>query len=189
MTPILESKGIQYFTMTTAHINEVVTLANWVHGDNYLSTEEALLFLQRGEKTLTNCCFVAFADNKLVGFRIAFAPGNWQPDQWCSPHLWPEAPEKIGYFKCNTVHEEYRAKNIGSLLMQLSKDALKTQGAVAGVCHTWMQSPGNSAFLYIKKVGGQQINLHHGKWRLPDYHCPVCDGLCSCEAAEMLVTL
>lgn len=189
MNPVLECNGVSYYPMQSSHLNDVVLLANLVHGDNYLSDIQAEQFLSMGNKNELNCCFVAYIENILVGFRIAFAPRNWKPDRWCSPHLWPASADKIGYFKCNTVHEAHRAKSIGSHLMQLSKDTLKAQGAVAGICHTWMQSPGNSAYRYIKKAGGQQLKLHHGKWDLPDYECPVCDKGCSCEAAEMLVSL
>lgn len=189
MNPIFESKGVSYFEMTPEHLADVVWLANLVHGANYLSNEEAEQFLERGQKNGINCCFVAFIDEELVGFRIAFAPSKWNIDKWCTPELWPAEPDKIGYFKCNTVHEDYRARSIGSNLMRLSMDAIKRQGAAAGICHTWMQSPGNSAYLYITKVGGEQIKLHKGKWAIEDYHCPVCNGFCSCEAAEMLVKL
>ena len=189
MTPVFESKGIVYFTMSDKHLNDVVALGNEVHGENYLSIEELTQFLKRGEKNNLNCCFVAYFENEIVGFRIAFAPTNWQPDKWCTPNLWPAEPEKMGYFKCNTVSKHHRAKHIGSNLMSLSKKILKQQGAIAGICHTWMQSPGNSAYLYIKKAGGEEVNRHQEKWNLPEYHCSVCHGICLCEAAEMVVPI
>ena len=131
------------------------------------------------------------AGKELVGFRLTWAAGNWSLDEWCSPQLWGFSPDQVCYFKCNTVSETCRGKGVGSELLRLSIEQAKKQGSKAGLAHIWLASPGNSAYRYFSKCGGQVVKEHPGKWRelsLNDnYECPVCPGICECVAAEMLL--
>ncbi len=183
-------KALNYRTLSEADFSQIVTLALQVHGDGYVDIPTLHDWLARGISHGSNAGFVVYDQQKLVGFRITFAPKQWLIDNWCSPHLWGIATEKICYFKCNTVNANYRGLGIGGKLLQLSVQAAKKQGAQAGVAHLWRQSPGNSAVKYFSKCGGRLIKSHPDKWHedsLHDYACTLCGHNCHCDAEEMLL--
>jgi len=185
------------------YFEQVIELGNEVHGDGYLTDEILNIIYQKGNKNNVNCSFVMLdtVDNsdekqtdveKVVGFRLTYAPTLWQADEWCSPDLWKLPIEKLCYFKCSTVNSKYRGHGIARKMLNASIEAVKKQGADGGVCHTWMQSPGNVAYLYFTKCGGQHIKTHPKRW-LADakngYRCVVClpDLYCHCDAGEMIL--
>ncbi|TDF37538.1 GNAT family N-acetyltransferase [Alteromonadaceae bacterium M269] len=182
---------IQYLPLTPEHFSAVIELGNQVHGDNYLDQAKCRDYYRRSIANEINASWVAFDGELLVGFRITFAAENWKADEWCSPELWQLSKDKICYFKCNTVNPNYQGRGIGSRLLKLSSEDAAKQGSQAGLAHIWLASPGNSAFKYFSKCGGKVIKEHPNKWRqlaIEDgYNCPVCDVLCSCVAAEMLL--
>jgi ribosomal protein S18 acetylase RimI-like enzyme len=183
---------IQYQPLTPQHFAAVIALGNQVHGDGYLSDELIRLYYQQGQKAGHNAGVIALDNQGLAGFRLAFAPGQWQPDQWCSPQLWGVPVAQVGYFKCNTVRPDLQGSGIGGALLQLSIQAFIAQGAVAGVAHLWVQSPGNAAVRYFSKHGGELVKIHPDKWRedsLNGYECVRCGFDCHCDAAEMILRL
>ena len=183
-------KDIAYQPMTEADLPHIIRLGNHVHGDGYLNPENAKAWYEKGLKDDINAGFVAYDNDKLVGFRLTYAVENWEIDQWSSPTLWKVAPKTVCYLKCNTVDEDYRGYGIGSKLLKRSIAAAKQQGAKAGVSHLWKQSPGNSAVKYFTKCGGELVQSHPDKWRedaLNGYDCILCGHDCHCEAAEMII--
>ncbi|OKY25919.1 GNAT family N-acetyltransferase [Thalassotalea sp. PP2-459] len=187
----MQKKTIIYREMTPDDFTQVIRLATHVHGEGYMDQTSALKWFNQGIKNNINSHFVAYDEDILVGFRITFSPLQWQLDQWCTPEDWPSEQASVCYFKCNTVDEHYRGYGIGSKLLTLSIDAVKQQGAKAGVSHLWMQSPGNSAVKYFTKCGGVLITKHPDRWNelsKQGYMCPVCNNDCHCSAAEMLIS-
>jgi ribosomal protein S18 acetylase RimI-like enzyme len=183
---------VQYQPLTPEHFADVIALGNQVHGDGYLSDGLIRLYYQQGQKAGHNAGVVALDNQGLAGFRLAFAPGQWQPDQWCSPQLWGVPVAQVGYFKCNTVRPDLQGSGIGGALLKLSIQAFVAQGAVAGVAHLWVQSPGNAAVRYFSKHGGELVKIHPDKWRedsLNGYECVRCGFDCHCDAAEMILRL
>jgi ribosomal protein S18 acetylase RimI-like enzyme len=182
---------IQYQSLGPQHFQPLLALGNKVHGDNYLDIEQLQGIYQKSQLNNINASWVALSGEQLVGFRLTLAPGSWQVDSWCSPAQWQISASEICYFKCNTVHSEFRQHGIGSRLLQHSIHSVKAQGAKGGLAHIWLASPGNSAFLYFTKNGGQLIAKHPEKWRDTDaedpYNCPICGVLCHCVAAEMML--
>ena len=138
-----------------------------------------------------NASFVAYDEARLVGFRLTYAAGNWPIDEWCTPDEWGHDVDKVCYFKCNTVDEDYRGKGLGGKLLRQSVSVAKQQGSTAGLSHIWLQSPGNSAYRYMTRAGGVMIKKHPDRWlqnSLEDgYYCVICHGECHCEAAEMIL--
>jgi GNAT superfamily N-acetyltransferase len=173
------------------HFKDVMVLGNHVHGDNYLSDESIAVIHQLGLLAGLNASFVAYDGDKLVGFRLTYAPGAWNIDKWCTTNEWGHAKEKVCYFKCNTVDESCRGQGIGSLLLKRSIEIAKKQGSEAGIAHIWMQSPGNSAFRYMTKAGAKVVKTHPERWLgnslNEGYHCVICHGECHCDAAEMII--
>ncbi|BAJ02115.1 GNAT family N-acetyltransferase [Shewanella violacea] len=178
-------------TLTAAHFTDVISLGNLVHGDGYLNETSLAALYQKGISNEINANFVAHHDGKLIGFRLTYAPGNWQTDKWCTPHAWGIEAPKVCYFKCNTLAEPFRGAGIGGKLLSASIAATKRQGAIAGIGHLWKQSPNNSAVRYFTKAGATLIKEHPARWNNSknhsDYVCVICGTDCQCTACEMLL--
>ncbi|PCI63038.1 MAG: GNAT family N-acetyltransferase [Gammaproteobacteria bacterium] len=187
------ASDISYQPLSQNDFEQLITLANTVHGGGYLNKTSLQAWYKKGianTPAKINASYVAYHQNKLVGFRVTFTVGSWQLDQWLTPNLWRVDSNKICYFKCNTVDETYRGLGIGSKMLKLSIHAAKKQGALAGVSHLWKQSPNNSAISYFSKCGGELVKLHPDKWHEESkngYDCILCGLDCHCEAAEMII--
>ena len=164
-----EKSQVSYREMQPADFSAVIALGTAVHGAGYIDDSIIITWYQKGllktsESEEVNANFVAYYNEKLIGFRLTYAINQWEVDQWCSPELWPQPSNKVCYFKCNTVDENYRGYGVGSQLLKLSTQAAVKQGATAGVSHLWKQSPGNSAVKYFTKCGGILIKEHADRW-------------------------
>lgn len=186
-----KSDQIRYSELTPEHFSAVLELGNRVQGDGYLNLENLTDYYQRGIKNRINAGLVAFYNDQLVGFRLTFAQGQWEIDEWSTPDKWQLDSSRVCYFKCNTVDPAMQGYGIGSELLRRAVEKAKQQGSLAGLAHIWLASPGNSAFRYFSKNGGRLIKKHPNKWQYAalyeGYDCPVCDELCKCVAAEMLL--
>ncbi|WP_240224138.1 GNAT family N-acetyltransferase [Rheinheimera hassiensis] len=184
---------MQISELTPAFFPAVVSLANTIHGDNYLNHASLTAMHQQGIVKDVNASFVALnAQQQVVGYRLSFAAGQWQPDKWCSEALWPVKAAKMAYFKSVGVSEEQRGKGVASALLNTSVAALRRQGATAGLAHIWRESPGNAAQRYFSYAGAVLVKVHPQRWRhlseTAGYYCPICGALCNCSAAEMVLT-
>ena len=170
---------------------QVVSLANQVHGENYLNLNSLIELQQRGVKHNINASYVALIDNRVVGYRLSFAAGQWPLDQWCSVSQWPVAPANMAYFKSVAVAPELQGQGFGTQLLRASVKSLQQQGATAGLAHIWQQSPGNAAQRYFTKAGAALIQVHPDRWlhlsQTAGYLCPICGNRCHCTAAEMVL--
>lgn len=181
---------VNYQKLVPTYFEQVIQLANTVHGDGYLTNESIADWVNRGIHAGINCGYVALLNQQVIGFRITFSANNWPIDQWCSPKLWQVPSEKCCYFKCNTVDQKYRGLGVGKKLLKLSIEAAKQQGATAGIAHLWKQSPNNSAVAYFTHCGGKLVKSHPDKWNEASkhgYNCILCGHDCHCEAAEMII--
>ncbi|MEX1222764.1 MAG: GNAT family N-acetyltransferase [Idiomarina sp.] len=185
------NEKVLYRPMTAADHAAVIRLANEVHGDNYLNEESLADYAAKGTVGDVNLNWLAWLGDELIGIRLTFAPGTWPIDDQCTPAAWPVAGDYICYFKCAAVAEQARGLGVGRGLLEHSIAAAKQLGCQAGLAHIWRQSPNNSAFSYFSKCGGQLIREHKKRWYQlsveEGYHCPVCDGVCYCTAAEMIL--
>lgn len=183
---------IDYQQLAPRHFDAILALGNFVHGDNYIDEAGIKDLYERSWQNDVNASWVAIDEQgKLVGFRLTVAPQLWEPDQWCTPDKWEVDTGKVCYFKCNTVDESVRGKGVGSSLLRRSITSAQQQGAVAGLAHIWLASPNNSAFGYFSACGGELVKEHPNKWQIhcieDGYECPVCQSLCTCTAAEMIL--
>ena len=187
----ITTNNIRYLPFEPQHFNDVMVLGNEVQGDNYLSISSLESMYEKSWHNNINASLVAYCGEEIVGFRLTYAHSKWQYDKWCSPELWPVPSDKVCYFKCNTVSPRMQGAGIGSTLLAKSVDLTLKQGAMAGLAHIWLASPGNSAFKYFRKNGGQLIKKHPNKWQYESlyegYDCPVCPNTCVCEGAEMML--
>ena len=186
----LQLKSLDLKNLDPSHFDDVIKLGNFVHGDGYLDLDAISKVLEKSYKDSLNCSFVIYDNEKLVGFRLTYAPECWEVDKWCSPELWGVPANQVCYFKCNTVDENYRGQKVGRRLLEASIEVTKKMGAVAGVCHTWMQSPGNVAYLYFIGCGGEFVKKHPNRWfedGQSGYNCILCGYDCHCDASEMIL--
>jgi GNAT superfamily N-acetyltransferase len=183
---------VQIIELTPAYFPAVINLANQIHGDNYLDLASITQMQQQGIKLGINASFIALNDQQhIIGYRLSFSAGQWQPDHWCSIALWPVEVAKMAYFKSVGVDASQRGKGVASSLLKQSVNALIAQGASAGLAHIWRESPGNAAQQYFSHAGASLINIHPDRWRhlseTIGYDCPLCGALCRCSAAEMVL--
>lgn len=185
-------QDIHYVQLAPQYFEGVIALGNHVHGDNYLTPELMSDYYTRSFHNNVNASWLALHNDVVVGFRLTFAHTQWTPDEWCSANLWNVDKDKVCYFKCNTVVPDKQGLGIGSKLLAKSIESASIQGALAGLAHIWLASPGNSAFKYFSKNGGVLIKKHPNKWQYASiyegYDCPVCDEHCYCEGAEMMLS-
>lgn len=174
-----------------ADFENVIRLGNKINGDNYLNHEIMTQIFSKSRTGVENCSFVMYDDTKLVGFRLTYAPGKWEPDKWCSPDRWQVEPNELCYFKSNMIDPDYQGLGYGPMLLDCSIRVAKRLGAVGGITHIWMQSPGNAAFKYFTKAGGEVVMIHPDRWNEDcinyGYDCILCGRDCHCDAAEMVL--
>lgn len=199
---------INYVQLAPHHFEAIIALGNEVHGENYLDMVQMQDLYNRSWAKKVNASWAAFvtepseivgvsvlnkqtSDGYIVGFRLTIAAGNWAPDKWCTPDAWECLPSQACYFKSITVDSLVRGNGVASTLLQKSMGSAKQQNTVAGVAHIWMQSPGNAAFKYFSACGGKLIKKHPNKWQINSiedgYECNVCNDICVCTAAEMIL--
>lgn len=185
---------MRIYTLAEEDFPQIIKLGGRVHGKNYLDTAAIEKIFSKGLSKGLNCNYVAYDGerrDKLIGFRLTYAPGNWEIDKWCTPETWKVLPGKACYFKSNTLEADYRGQGIGTKLLNASIETVKKMEGVAGVTHIWMESPGGSAMKYFAKAGGQFIKLHQNRWLedciLSNYLCVHHGNCCTCSAAEMIL--
>ena len=172
---------------------KVIELGNRIHGSGYLSPELLNEMFKKGIKNGINAHAVAECNGEIVGFRLTYAAGQWDIDNWCSPELWPYEQQDICYFKTNNVTPEWQGNGIGHRLLEHSINAIKKQGGKAGIAHIWKESPNNSSVRYFSKAGAKLIKEYPRRWSWENYdtsyNCAKCGGDCRCTACEMILPL
>jgi len=133
--------------------------------------------------------FLAAEGEKLLGIRLSYAPGKWVTKaRGLSLDKWSVSPQRVGHFKSLFVHTENQGQGIGHKLSSTSIECLKLMGAEGVVCHSWLESPGNSSQNYLKKMGFKTVAEHPMFWSTVDYICTRCGkGTCQCTASEMIL--
>ncbi len=186
---------LRLYALREDDFDSIIALGDKVHGEGYL-THTSLEDIYRRSCSRGKCCSYVMYDRprdkgKLVGFRLTYAPGQWGVDEWCSPSSWGIDPEKVCYFKSNTIDPEYQGKGIGSHLLNVSTQVVQGLGGEAGVAHIWLGSPGNSAFRYFVKNGAKLIWIWPNRWTKSlvekGSKCSRCGDRCNCSAAEMIL--
>jgi GNAT superfamily N-acetyltransferase len=173
------------------HFPEVIRLGNKINGENYLDGRRIKEASLKGCSQGLSCNYVAYDKDTFVGFRLAYAPGKWEIDKWCTTRAWGVPPDKVCYLKANMVEEEYRRQGVGTALLNKSLETAKEMGAVAAVAHSWVDSPGGSAIKYFAKAGGHFIKLHHNRWLedciTDNWRCIHHGDHCTCSTVEMII--
>lgn len=161
-------------------------------GKNYFSLEDLERLLQLSTKNGQVSSLLAFDDQKLIGMRLSFMPGQWKKEDTLDldESKWPHPIEDMAYFKSLFISAEYQGIGLGIRMSKRALEIFKAQGAKGVVTHSWMQSPNNSSYKYLKKLGFEVIREIPNAWSHIDYECVVCSPLrCHCSAKEMCLDL
>jgi GNAT superfamily N-acetyltransferase len=191
---------LRLYPLREDDFDRIIELGDLVQGKNYLNYDTISKIHGMSYSRGTCCSYVMYDQPRekrnLIGFRLTYGPGLWVPDEWCSVDAWGVAPEKVCYFKSNTIHPDYQGKGIGPAMLDVSIEAVKQMGAEAGVTHIWLETPNKSAYRYFAKTGAETLWIWPGRWKNDletyGYQCVVCcaDGQvrpCRCHAAEMML--
>jgi len=175
--------------MLDKDLAEVVEFTDKWIGKNYFSKDELKEVLEKGTKDGKTACLLAWVGDDLAGARLTYAPGHWidETTRGLSPDIWRVEENRVGYFKSLFVSSDFQKMGIGGKLSRKSIEILKEMGAQAILCHSWLESPGNSSQLYLQKMGFDGVNEFPKFWYEVDYHCTRCGpDRCVCTAMEMI---
>ncbi len=175
-------------------IKNVKSFADLQIGKDYYLESELDDAQRRSEKNGIVTSFVLVADDddtKICGLRLAYPPGQWEHGKGkkLSPDLWGHAISDLGYFQSLFLATEVQGQGWGPLLSDRALEALKRLNASAILTHCWKESPGNSSFKYLKKVGFKSLKEHPDYWIDVDYICTRDGNPCRCTAIEMILEL
>lgn len=160
----------------------------WI-GTNYFSLEELKDIYQKSMKDGESASFVAFYGDEIAAVRLTFAPGQWidEKTRGLTKEEWGMAENHMAYFKSLFVSGDYQQQGLGKTLSNKSIEILKSMGAKAILCHSWLESPGNSSQRYLQRMGFSDVATHEKFWYPVDYHCTRCGPQrCVCTAIEMM---
>lgn len=137
------------------------------------------------------CSFVLEDNGKIKGLRLAYPAGNWQHGKGheLRTDLWPTSLDKTAYFQSLFVAPDLQGQGWGPKLSAHSLAALKQLGTEGIITHSWKESPNNSSYRYLNKLGFQIIAEHPDYWINVDYTCPRDGRPCRCTAIEMHLDL
>lgn len=163
-------------------------------GDGYYSISELLLNQKKSigvNGEITSFVLIEKTTNEVKGLRLAYPPGAWAHGKGSNlrPDLWPFSLEKAGYFQSLFLSIDAQGQNWGPQLSQKSIDIFRKLGAEGIITHCWKESPNNSSFRYLDKVGFKTVIEHPNYWIDVDYVCTRDGKPCRCTAIEMYLKL
>lgn len=162
-------------------------------GANYYSFPELQNILRRSVSggVMFSLVLVDGA-GEIHGVRITYPPGGWEKGkgQGLTPASWPHALTATGYFQSIFISKALHGHGWGARLSQEALNRLRKAGAKGVVCHSWKESPHNSSYRYLKKLGFSLVAEYPGYWRDVPYDCTRClKPPCLCTAQEMYLDL
>lgn len=184
--------NVQFKPLDEGSLEAVKAFTDQWIGKDYYQVDELKEIYDASLFGAGSCSFLAFVEGELAGVRLTFAPGRWSEliTRGLSPETWGIPFEDMAYFKSLFVAEKFQGLGIGIGLSQRSLGLLKEAGARGVLCHSWLESPGNSSQRYLIKFGFSEVNRHPKFWYPIDYECTRCaPERCTCTASEMILRL
>lgn len=160
-------------------------------GENYYDIKELTLKWQASKKQGLISSFVLIDSGEVQGLRLSFPPGQWiqGKGEKLSPHLWPHPIEETAYFQSLFIAPHFQRKGWGTRLSLKSIEVLRKLEAHGVVCHSWVESPGQSSQKYLMALQFKSICLYPEFWKEVDYVCSRDGQPCLCTAEEMYLDL
>lgn len=88
------------------------------------------------------------------------------------------------------MQSDYQKQGLGRELSLRSLEQLHRAGALAVVCHAWVESPENSSVKYLDSLKFEKVKRHRNFWFFKEYDCTRCaPNKCECSADEMIYYL
>ncbi len=183
--------SVQYFPLEEHHFDDVVALADEEIGLHYYNKQDLQSLRNRSVYEGKNLSFVAYQDKKCVGFRFTCSPGNWEHGRGIglSPQKWKFPLSETAYFQSCFVASSVMGQGVGRQLSHAALDALRQTNVPQVVAHSWKESPHQSSFRYLSKLGFTTVVEYPRYWEQVDYICPRCGHPCLCTAIEMVLEL
>lgn len=160
-------------------------------GHNYYTVSEIEDMVHRSQRDGQSASRVLVDQGRVRAVRISYPPGHWSQGkgQGLSPEKWPWPIEQTAYFQSLFVAKDLQNQGWGSRLSKESIAQLRKMGAQGVVCHSWVESPGDSSGRYLRSLNFQSICRYPRYWEFVDYTCPRCGRPCLCTAEEMYLDL
>lgn len=123
--------------------------------------------------------------------RLCYPPGQWDHGKGkkLSPELWGHDLANLGYFQSLFLSSDVQGQGWGPKLSERAIEALKTLHARGILTHCWKESPANSSFKYLNKIGFKTLKEHPDYWIDVKYVCTRDGYPCRCTAIEMILEL
>jgi ribosomal protein S18 acetylase RimI-like enzyme len=160
-------------------------------GRNYYTEPEVNEMAKRSLLQGESASLILLDDHRVRAVRISYPPRQWQhgKGQLLSSRHWPWPMEKTAYFQSLFVARDLQRRGWGTQLSKKSLRLLKRMGALGVVCHSWVESPGDSSRQYLQSLNFKSIARYPDYWKTVNYHCPRCGQPCLCTAEEMYLNL
>ena len=177
--------------LDAAYTQQLINLADREIGVAYYTAESILKQIERSSWKGKQLSYLAFQEEELIGFRLTSAPGKWDHGRGMglSPHLWPFELEQSAYFQSCFVSASFMGQGIGKRLSLACIDTLREEAIPQVIAHSWKESPHNSSFRYLTKLGFQPVIEYPDYWKEVEYECSLDGYPCRCTAIEMVLTL
>lgn len=171
------------------HVSLVKDLTDQEIGEDYYNFAELKDIAEKNQATHTNPSFVLMDGQNCVGVRLSLAPGQWESGkgQGLTPTKWGLPREQLAYFQSLFIKPSHQKSGWGKKLSLQSIEVLRSLGAQGVLCHSWVESPGDSSRKYLGSLGFAKVAEHPEYWRNVDYFCPRCGKPCLCTAEEMIL--
>ena len=166
-------------------------LTDQLIGPGYYKLSELEEVYQKSLLNGENFSWVLLEDGAIKGFRFSYPPGNWTSGkgEGLTESQWPHAKSDTAYFQSLFISPKLTGQGYGKKISQKALDQLKSTGAKGVVCHSWVESPHDSARRYLKALGCVSVAQHKEYWKDVDYICPCGNQPCLCTAEEMYLDL
>lgn len=187
----MNNQSINIVHMTPEMFPKIVGFSDRHIGKRYYSIGD--LWEVYGQSITEFGCssFVALDGENIVGIRLTRNHGTgWSGEKKVRFELWKTSVSTAAYFQSLFLHPDYQGKGLGKELSLKSIEVLKKAGAKSIITHSHVESPNNSSFKYLSKLGFRGIFTHEQYWAEIDYQCSSCNFRpCTCSATEMVLML
>ena len=172
-------------------IDGVKKLTDIEIGENYFSLSELEEIQKKSYFKNQTASFVLRNKKSIFGVRLSLPPGQWQSGKGeiLSEDLWEYKKDETAYFQSLFVSKSMQKKAWGKRLSEKSIEVLRSMGAKAIVCHSWLESPGGASKKYLLSLGFRSLAVYPEYWKNVDYICPRCGKPCVCSAEEMYMKI
>lgn len=181
------------FPLTLKDLDAFLKFTDQQIGQNYYTKDEAARLIEPFQGSASPPLSFALKNEsqEILGVRLSL--GNEEVHRLKNLNklsLSIDELSPVGYFKSLFLHPDCQKQGWGQKLSLESINSFKTLHYKAIVAHSWKESPHNSSFKYLQKLGFQTVQEHPLFWSEIDYNCTRClSPPCQCTAIEMILHL